>query len=65
MILNLYIFLKFSDTSEINNFAVHFWESKNYMQNSRVSEWSCVDFVEKTGASDSASLLISQPKYFS
>ena len=64
MILNLYIFLKFSDTSEINNFAVHFWESEKYMQNSRSSEWNCVDFREKVGVFDSTLPLISQPKTF-
>lgn len=64
MILNLYIFLKFSDTSEINNFTVHFWESENYMQNSRSSEWKCIDFGEKAGSSASAPSLISRPKTF-
>ena len=46
------------------NFTVHFWESENYMQNSRSSEWKCVNFGEKSGSPNSTLPLISQPKTF-
>ena len=46
------------------NFTVHFWESENYMQNSRSSEWKCVDFSVEGGFDASTPSLISQPKTF-